>query len=329
LDKKISELGERGIIELFKKYTDQGDLPFNDDAVAFGLNETETLVINIDTFVAKTDALPNMSAYEIGAKSTVMAISDLAAKGVQTLFVLASGAFPADLSVDETLEIVAGISNETHNAGAKYLGGDTNEADDLVLSIVAAGIGRKNELIKRNGAKNGDIVFTTGRFGLTGAGFKVFLDGLSATEAQKKKFQKAVYKPFARLREGLMLAKYGKITSCIDSSDGLSWCLKEILRDKENLGIEIENLPIDNDVIDFAKEHKIDAEDLALYAGEEFELVFTINPKNIDEFLEYLKKEDMAVIRIGEVNEKYPGKIIYKKENKLVEVKPKGWEHFN
>ncbi|MHA1244327.1 MAG: thiamine-phosphate kinase [Candidatus Heimdallarchaeota archaeon] len=328
MNKKISELGERGIIELFKKYTDQGDLPFNDDAVAFGLNEKESLVINIDTFVAKTDALPNMSAMEMGAKSTVMAISDLVAKGVQPLFVLASGAFPADLSVEDTLEIVEGISNEAHNAGAKYLGGDTNEADDLVLSIVAAGVGKKDKLIKRNGAQKDDILFTTGRFGLTGAGFKVFLEGLSATEDQKKKFRRAVYKPFARLREGLLLDKFGKITSCIDSSDGLSWCLKEILRDKENLGIEIENIPIDNDVIDFAENHKLVAEDLALYAGEEFELVFTVNPIHIDEFLEFLKIEDIIAFRIGVLSEKYPGKIVYQKEDKLVEVKPKGWEHF-
>ncbi|MHA1125897.1 MAG: thiamine-phosphate kinase [Candidatus Heimdallarchaeota archaeon] len=328
MNKKISELGERGIIELFKKYTDQGDLPFNDDAVAFGLNENETIVVNIDTFVAKTDAPPNMTATEMGIKSTVMAISDLAAKGVQPLFVLASGVFPADLSAEETVDIVAGISGEAHNAGAKFLGGDTNEADELVLSIVAAGIEKKDKLIKRNGAHNGDILFATGRFGLTGAGFKVFLEGLSATEEQKMKFRRAVYEPFVRLREGLMLAKFGKITSCIDSSDGLSWCLKEILRDKENLGIEIESIPIDNDVIDFAKVHKLEAEDLALYAGEEFELVFTLHPKHVDEFLNFLKKEEITAIRIGVLSEKYPGKIVYQKEDKLVEVKPKGWEHF-
>jgi thiamine-monophosphate kinase len=328
LKKKISELGERGIIELFKKYIDEGDLPFNDDAVAFGLDNQKSLVINIDTFVAKTDAPPNMTAKEIGAKSTVMAISDLVAKGVQPLFVIASGAFPADLEVKEILEIVEGITEVTHNAGAKYLGGDTNEANDLVLSIVAAGVGKKNDLIKRNTAQKGDILFTTGKFGLTGAGFKVFLEGLSATKEQKKKFRRAVYEPLARLREGLLFTKFGKISSCIDSSDGLSWCLKEILRDKEDLGIEIENIPIDDDVLDFAKEHNLKAEDLALYAGEEFELVFTVQEKYVNEFLEFLKKEEITAFRIGFLSEKYPGKIVYQKENKMLEVKPKGWEHF-
>jgi len=328
LDKKIRDIGERGLIELFKEYTDPGDLPFNDDAVAYSLNNKESLVVNIDTFIAKTDAPPNMSAFEMGAKSTVMAISDLAAKGVQPLFVLASGSFPSDFSVEETLDIVAGICDVTHTSGAKYLGGDTNEADDIVISIVAAGIGNKNELIKRNGAKKGDIIFATGRFGLTGAGFKVFIDGLSATNTQKEKFRQAVYKPSVKLREGLLLTQFGKITACIDSSDGLSWCLKEILRDKTKLGIEIENIPIDKDVIDFANQHKLNAEDLALYAGEEFELIFTINQKHIDEFLEFLKIEDITVFRIGELNKKYPGKIVYSKDNKLVEVKPKGWEHF-
>jgi thiamine-monophosphate kinase len=269
-----------------------------------------------------------MSPYEMGAKSTVMAISDLAAKGVQPLFVLASGTFPNQMSVDDTINIVEGISDETHKAGAKYLGGDTNEADDIMLSIVAAGIKKKDLLIKRNGAQKGDVIFTTGKFGLTGAGFKVFIDGFKATKAEMEKFRKAIYKPEPRLVEGLKFAEYGKITSCIDSSDGLSWCLKEILRDKKDLGIEIDDIPIDDDVEKFADKHTLSIIDLAFYAGEEFELVLTIASNNEDEFLKFAKKEGIRIFKIGRITDRYPGRILYKKKGKIVEIKPKGWEHF-
>ena len=67
---------------------------------------------------------------------------------------------------------------------------------------------------------------------------------------------------------------------------------------------------------------------MALYAGEEFELVFTVAPNDLDEFQGFFKKEGIEVFRIGELSSEHPQQVIYKKGNKVVEIKPKGWEHF-
>lgn len=329
MNKSLGDIGERALLKMFEKLVDSGDLPFNDDAVAFSISDNQSMVVNIDTFVRKTDAPPNMTPVQMGSKAVTMTISDLAAKGVQPQVIVASGAFPEDFSVKNTIELVTGIKETSHRYNTRFLGGDTNTADDIILSIVALGLGQKKNLILRSGAMKGDIICTTGYFGLTGAGFKVFLDNYSATENQKSKFKNAIYNPVARLKEGLLFSHFGKIHSCIDSSDGLAWSLFELLRNKEELGILLDNIPIDPDVTDFAKKHNIQAEELALYTGEEFELLFTLKEENYSELQKLMKAQKMDIFKIGKITDKNPGLIQLVKDEKTIDISPKGWEHFS
>ncbi len=329
MNDNLRDIGERALLEMFEKLVDSGDLPFNDDAVAYSISKDQSLVVNIDTFVRKTDAPPNMTPYYMGGKAVVMAISDLAAKGVQPQAIIASGAFPDEYSVKDTLAIVEGIKYTANKYNAKFLGGDTNTADDVIISIVALGLCKKENLIKRSGGKNGDIICTTGFFGRTGAGFKVFLENLSATKSQKENFWQAIYSPIARLEEGLLLSQLGKAHSCIDSSDGLAWSLFELIRNKKDLGVILEDIPIDQDVIAFAKEHNLKAEELALYAGEEFELVFTVKEEHFQELQKNMLLSQMMCLRLGKITDKNPGKIQLLKDGEIINVSPKGWEHFS
>ncbi|NHJ47859.1 MAG: thiamine-phosphate kinase [Asgard group archaeon] len=323
MDKTIKELGERALLDLFEELVDNGDLPFNDDAVAYPLNNSDSMVVNIDTFVAKTDAPPNMTFYQMGAKATTMAISDLAAKGVQPEFLVASGNFPSNMSSQDTIQLVKGIRDTAHKYNTKFLGGDTNAADDISISVTVFGRIKKSNLIKRSTASKNDIICTTGSFGLTAAGFKVFIEEFESTKIQQEIFYKAVYEPDAKLKQGLILAQYGKITSCIDSSDGLAWCLKEIIRSKNNVGIEITNLPIASESKKFAESHNISGSDLVFYGGEEFELVFTIKE---DDIAGLKKLMDFHII--GKITSQYPEKIVLLENDKKTIIQPKGWEHF-
>ena len=320
----LKDIGERALIAKFEKFVDKGDLPFNDDAEAFPITKRKSMVVKIDTFVAKTDAPPNMTTYQMGAKAVTLSVSDFAAKGVQPEYILASGAFPDSLTVNQTIDLVKGISDTTHFYGAKFLGGDTNSANDIIVSSVAIGRRETNRLIKRATSNDEDIICTTGLFGLTGAGFKVFLNDYICSKKQREKFGNAIFNPKARLQEGVFFSKTGKITSCIDSSDGLAWCLKELLRNKNNFGIIIDRLPISPEVIAFAKNNYLSSDDLALYGGEEFELVFTLKKDDLKIF-----DRKFTIYPMGKVTKDFPGKIMLKKPHGFEEIKPKGWEHFS
>jgi thiamine-monophosphate kinase len=73
----------------------------------------------------------------------------------------------------------------------------------------------------------------------------------------------------------------------------------------------------------FAKEHRLSALELALYGGEEYELVVTIKPERFNK----LKRGVPSLKRIGIVKKKRSG-VAAQIGGKQVIVEPRGWEHF-
>ena len=319
-------LGERKIISLIHDII--GDLnsllPFNDDAVAIEIGN-KVLVINTDMFVRKTDAPQGMTERQIGEKVITMNISDLAAKGATPVGFLTALGFPSDYSKRNIEELIHGFKEACALYRVPYLGGDTNEADDLVITGIALGITNKNELISRAGAQEGDLVCVTGMFGKTAAGFKILLENLECPEHFKNEFIDTIFYPKARLDEGIALAKSKTPTASIDSSDGLAWSLHEIAK-ASNSGIEIKKLPIDLSVEEFARLNKLDPFDLCFYGGEEFELIVTIPPEKIVHASAALNAVKGQLIPIGKIV-KAEG-LFYIEGRKKREIYPRGYEHF-
>ena len=88
----------------------------------------------------------------------------------------------------------------------------------------------------------------------------------------------AVCMPKAKLKEGLALSHSGAVSASIDSSDGLAWSLHEIGK-MSNVGFTINSVPVADEVRRFAEFNHLDPLELALYGGEEYELVITVKPK--------------------------------------------------
>jgi thiamine-monophosphate kinase len=320
------ELGERKIIELIIECLDHmpdNPVAFGDDVSAVDMGHGKLAVIKTDMLVGKTDVPKNMSLWQAARKAVIMNMSDLASKGAQPLAILASIGVPSDISEDGILQIGKGLNAGAREYDAYVLGGDTNEASDLVISCMALGICQKDRLIKRSGAKPGDYVTVTGCFGKTVAGLKILMEDLSAPEIEEKLVD-SVLMPKARVNEGLALARTKAATASIDSSDGLAWSLHEISR-ASNVGFLLDNLPVASEVEKFAKIHNLDSVELALYGGEEYELVVTIKPKLWQQAKEAVENVGGALIKVGQVT---PDKRVLLKRDGTVAVMARGWEHF-
>lgn len=325
---KISDIGEEKVIEIIfsiiDKETKKITLPYGDDAVAIKLPGGKNLVINVDMLVGKTDIPPGMSNVQIGKKVVTMCVSDLAAKGAKPIGFLTSIGLKRDMNVKDLREIYEGIDIAARKYGMKVLGGDTNEADDIIIDGIALGIAKK--VVPRGGAKIGDIIATTGLFGNTAAGLKILLESLSVEEKLRRRILRDVYEPRAYIKEGYILAKRGLVNASIDSSDGLAISLHEIAK-MSNVGIEIDNLPITEEARIFAEKNKIDPFDLVFYGGEEYALILTISKENWEEALNEVRKVGGTLIKIGKVTNEN-GKIIYKHEEEERIIEKKGWQHF-
>lgn len=299
-------------------------LPFGDDASAVDLGTDKLAVINMDMLVGKTDIPKSMNFWQAARKAVIMNISDLAAKGAQPLVLLASIGMPPSITIEEIQQIGKGLNAGSREYNTYILGGDTNEASDLIISCMAFGLCKKDQLIKRSGAEPGDYVAVTGHFGKTAAGLKILTQGLSASE-DNAKLVDPVFMPKAKVKEGRIIAQSKAATASIDSSDGLAWSLHEISR-ASNVGFVIDKLPIAPEAERFAEIHSLNPVELALYGGEEYELVVTIKPRLWQKTKTAVEKGGGNLIKIGLVTDNR--QLMLRTDEKTDSIEARGWEHF-
>ena len=275
-----------------------------------------------DMLVGSTDIPSGMTVQEAARKAIVAAVSDFAAKGVRPTAVMVSLGLPAPARKITVQHISRGLRQAALEYDCKIIGGDTNQADDLVIDIAAFGFANPKTIVRRDGARPGDIVCVTGPFGKTSAGLRILMSRREKDLAKYPSLVKAVREPRARLAEGIVLAKSRAATSSIDSSDGLAWSIHQIA-ESSKVGIHLHTIPIAAKVESFAKEHRSSALELALYGGEEYELVMTVKPQRFHD----LKRRVPRLTRIGIV-EKEPLGVVAHLGGRWITVEARGWEHF-
>ena len=326
--RRIEELGEKKVIEIIKDRLEMipdMPVPFGDDVSAVQLGKDRLAVVKTDMLVGKTDVPPGMTLRQAARKAVVMNVSDFAAKGVKPLIGLASLGLPRGFTDKDVEQIGLGLNEGAREYGAYIVGGDTNEASDLVISCSLLGFSDRKTLVKRSGAEPGDIVAVTGHFGKTLAGLKILLEDFSVPEEIKDALIDAIFVPKARLREGLALANTGALTASIDSSDGLAWSLYE-LSDASNVGFRIDNIPLAPEAVKFAETHGLIPWELGLYGGEEYELVMTVKPEGWEEARKAAPDLEASLTRIGRATE--AKKLELSVDGEVKPIERRGWEHF-
>jgi thiamine-monophosphate kinase len=318
-------LTEHEIIRILtNQFAGQPGVPlgFDDDVSAIPFSPRTWIIVKTDMLVGSTDVPPGMTVQEAARKAVVATVSDFAAKGVKPQALMVSLGLPAPAKRTTVQEIARGLGQAAREYDCKIIGGDTNQADDLVIDVTGVGFADPKILVRRGGARPGDIVAVTGPFGRTSAGLKILASKRKSDLAKYPSLIKAVRRPKARLAEGIVLAKSRATTSSIDSSDGLAWSLHQIA-EASRVGISLYTIPIAAEVENFAKEHRLSALELALYGGEEYELVVTIKPQRFNK----LKTRLPSLKRIGTVEKKRFG-VAAQIGGKQVIVEARGWEHF-
>ncbi len=317
--------GEREIIRLLTGIYGKNSrfpLGYDDDVAAVPINSRTWMILKSDMLVASTDVPLGMRLWQVARKAVVATVSDFAAKGVQPRALMVSLGLPASFRRKQVEEVGVGLARGSTEYGCPIIGGDTSQSDDLTIDCIGAGIANPSRLIRRKGAGPGDIVAVTGRFGNSAAGLRLLLSGKKARFPDEKRLVRTVRLPEARLAEGLVLAKAGVATSSIDSSDGLAWSLHEIAScSKVRIGLD--RIPVATEAESYGRRTKVSPVELALFGGEEYELVVTIKAK---EFWR-AKRLVPSLIAIGRVG-KGPPAVGASIGGRLLEVEPRGWEHF-
>ena len=311
----MKKLNEKQIIKIMNK----GKF-LSEDVEIFNLGK-EQLAVCVDTLVESTDIPKGSKLSDISRKSIVSSVSDFAAKGIIPKFCIISLTLPKTISKKQVQELSKGFSKACKEFKIQLLGGDTNQGTEISMHVVL--FGNVKEYTKRKGAKIGDIICTTGPFGYTAAALDIILKKRKSSKTFSTKSKNRFFRPKPRLEFGHKSISY--TSSSIDSSDGLSSCLIELSKQSKKKFL-ITKIPTNNDVKEFSEKNNTSLNRLVFDGGEEFELVFTVTPKNLKKIHALGKKNKISIFEIGHVSK---GKgVFFDDGNNLFKIKDNGWQHF-
>lgn len=273
------------------------------------------ILISKDILVENIHFLKSTPLEYVVHKLFTSNISDIASMGGTAEYVFLGIASENE----EVLEqIIPYVAKECKNYNVILAGGDTTSSKGgLFLSLTV--VGKKGEnVIKRDGAKEGDVIFLSRSVGKC----KISLEKeLNIYDFNIDKYYH--YKKDAENMLGSFLSSFDFVSSMTDISDGISVDLLNIAESSNKKAVlDYNKLPLD-----FLKEYNVDSVDYFLSSGEEFALLFTVLESKAQFIKEYVREKlNINIIEIGRI-ESGSGLFILQ-DNQLKKVSSCGYQHF-
>lgn len=333
---RIEALGEFGLIrhltENIKTQNESTVYGIGDDAAILDYKAKESLVTSDLLVEGIHFNLVYTPLKHLGYKAIIVNLSDIYAMNGKPEQVVVSIAVSSKFTLEAIDALYEGMKEACRVHQVDMVGGDTTSSlTGLVISITAIGSVEKGKAIKRNSAKETDLICVSGDLG--GA----YL-GLQILEREKAIFMKdpeiqpklsnyeyvlqRQLKPEAR-RDIVSLLHEHEVTptAMIDISDGLS---SEILHisDQSKLGCRIyqEKIPIRYESRLCAEEIHVDPIIAAMNGGEDYELLFTVP---------VTQHEKMGAIPgvsiIGHMTHAESGNYLVPENGNEIKIEAQGW----
>lgn len=250
-----------------------------DDAAV--ITSSGLTVVSTDQTVAGVHADMRFFTHrQFGARAVLAGLSDLSAMGVAAGEVLIAAVLDGNSTEAEALSIFEGALAAAGDCGASLIGGDIVVADHLCATVTVTGHAEdESEIVTREGALDGHLVGVTGELGASGAGLAEMRNSQPTTGSLAQRHLNPVYRGDA----AVALAAC-PVSAMIDISDGLATDAAHLGR-ASSCVIEIEpkTIPVAQGVDAVARVQGLSAWEFAVTAGEDFELLFTVDAALADD----------------------------------------------
>ncbi len=292
-------------------------LGVGDDAAILDIPNAYNLITSIDTMVNGINFPEETLPEDIGYKALAISLSDMAAMGAKPETVLLSLTLPA---ADESwlTAFSEGFYELLDAHRMALVGGDITKGP-LSVTTTVNGLAPKDKAILRSGAKDSDLIYVTGNLGDAGLAIQ-----LLKKQKVDNNFLKNLNRPTPRVDAGIALRNIA--SAAIDISDGLATDLEKLcIASQMGARVTIDDLPLSQTLIS-----QVDLKTavlLALTAGDDFELCFTVPPKQVTLLDAAFSNVSCGYHCIGKID-KEKGLKLYQKNGTLMELKNKGFEHF-
>lgn len=293
-------LGEFSLIQRY--FTDHSrhtgpypaKLGIGDDAAVMEIPPGMQLVQTIDTLITGRHFPFNTKPGDIAYKSLAVNVSDLIAMAADPAWFVLSLTLP-DSDESFLQDFSDGLFAAAETFSIELVGGDTCKGD-LSVTIQASGLVPRNHYITRGGARPGDRIFVSGSLGSAATALAALQGRLTLKPQQLKELLPALNRPKPQLAMIPLLRQYA--SSAIDISDGLVGDLGHILNNS-GVGARLEKSTLP--VCDYIS--AMDNYDLALYGGDDYQVVFTVAPSAIGNMVKQTQADALAVTEIGVITD--------------------------
>ncbi len=265
-------------------------LGIGDDAALLQIPTGYQLVVSIDTMVEGVHFLKGTDPGALGHKLLAVNLSDLAAMGAEPRWVTLALTLPENNP--QWLEPFSrGLFELAQRYNVDLVGGDTTRGP-LTLTLQAHGIVPNGKAVTRSGAQPGDLICVTNTLGAAGYALQLLQRGENA-EAIRHHLER----PVPQIEAGRLLRE--QATAMVDLSDGLLADLGHITAcSGVGAQLNLEALPLHPALSALSRSEQLD---LAMTAGDEYQLCFTLSPTAVTKMSDALAAVDCRLTVIGEV----------------------------
>lgn len=236
-----------------------------------------------------------MSPYQIGYKSVMVNLSDIAASGAKPAYLTVALSLPKEIKDDAVVDFYEGAKYALENLDVEIVGGDITGSDKLYISISVIGKTLDRKISSRSHAKIGHKIITSGVHGSSAAGLRILQNDLEPD----KDLIKAHLMPVAQIDFAKQISEQiQEDYAMMDTSDGLFDALFKIGSASEcTMSVDFERILYDPKI----KEYFSDYKDLILFGGEDYQIVATVPVELLPSLKDYiiigevLPKEDCVI----------------------------------
>ncbi|MGH9737702.1 MAG: thiamine-phosphate kinase, partial [Candidatus Acidiferrales bacterium] len=264
-------------------------LGIGDDAAILAPASSTDWILTCDAFVEGVHFLRDLHpADSVGYKSLARAASDIAAMGAVPRAFLLTLALPASLTGRWLDGFLAGMKRAARNLDVRLVGGDTTRSPQVFISITVLGELPRGQALRRSGARPGDLIYVSGRLGCAQLGLELLRGARQGRKAADTASRAALQQhlcPRIRVELGAWVAQRKIASAMMDISDGLSTDLARLCK-ASGVGacIDAQRIPC----VQLPKfpprklrGTRLDALQLALDGGEDYELLFAVPRRNV------------------------------------------------
>ncbi|MCP5433475.1 MAG: thiamine-phosphate kinase [Alphaproteobacteria bacterium] len=275
-------------------------LALTDDAATIPLVPGKDLVVTADAIVEGVHFLPDDPPDLVARKLLRVNLSDLAAKGARPAHYVLTVAFPKGTGEEAIAAFARGLGEDQARFGVKLLGGDTVATPGPATFSLTAFGWADGAMLRRGGARPGDLLFVSGTIGDAGLGLRALTGAAPGLSPALADFAAARYRlPEPRVSLGPALA--GLASAALDVSDGLvadAGHMADV--SGVNIRIEADRVPLSAAVREALGLGLMTWADI-LSAGDDYEILFAAPAGRRAEIAARAAGAGVAVSEIGRV----------------------------